>query len=115
MKSFAKFFPEKVYRCDCLSEAIASCLANEVCSLMGIFEKVNQIDGEKIYCVKCGENEQYAVLSCSYHMPMAIFAVQSNANGVILLDKTKNCCLTCIRKYLQQNYYIFKHDIFKKN
>ena len=37
--TFAKFFPEKVYRCDCLAKAIASCLANEACSLKDIYEK----------------------------------------------------------------------------
>ena len=113
--SFAEFFPEIVYRCDCLAEAIASCLTKETYSLKDICEEVNKIDGEKIYSVKCGENERDVVLSCSYHMPMAIFAVESSANGVVLLDKTKNCCLTCIRKYLLENYYIFKHEIFKKN
>ena len=84
------FFPEKVYRCDCLSEVISSCLANNVCSIMDIFKKVNELDGETIFCVKCGENEQNTVLSCSYHMPMAIFAVQSSINDITLVDKTKN-------------------------
>ena len=112
---FAKFFPEKVYRCDCLTEVIAFCLANQACSLMDICRKVNAIDGEKIYCVKCGENEQDLVLSCSYHMPIAIFAVESSSTGTILLDKTKNCCLTCIRKYLQVMYHIYGHEILKKN
>ena len=113
--SMATFFPEKVYRCDCLAEAIASCLANQACSLKDICQKVNEIDGEKIYCVKCGENEQHLVLSCGYHMPMAIFAIESFSTGTILLDKTKNCCLTRIRKYLQEMYHIFGHEILKKN
>ena len=112
---FAKFFPEKVYRCDCLAKAIASCLANQACSLKDICEEVNKIDGEKIYCVKCGENEQDLVLSCGYHMPIAIFAVKSSSTGTILVDKTKNCCLTCIKKYLQEMYHIFGHENFKKN
>ena len=113
--SFAEFFPEIVYRCDCLADAITSCLTKETCSLKDICKEVNKIDGEKIYCVRCGENERDVVLSCGYHMPMAIFAVESSSTGVVLIDKTKNCCLTCIRKYLQENYYIFKHEIFKKN
>ena len=112
--SFAQFFPEIVYRCDCLADAITFCSAKETCSLKDICDEVNKIDGEKIYTVKCGENERDVVLSCRYHMPMSIFAAESSANGVVLLD-TKNYCLQCIRKYLQQNYYIFKHEIFKKN
>ena len=112
--TFANFFPEKVYRCDCLAEAIASCLANETYSLKDICQEVNKIDGEKVYCVKCGQNEQHVVLTCGYHMPMAIFAVESFLTGVVLVDKTKNCCLICIRKYLQEYYHIFQYEIFKK-
>ena len=109
--TFAEFFPQKVYRCDCLGEVIAFCLANEACSLKDICQEVNKIDGEKIYCVKCGEKEQHVVLSCGDHLPMAIFAV--DLTGTVLEDKTKNC-LTCIKKYLQDNYHIFQYEIFKK-
>ena len=112
--SLAEFFPEIVYRCDCLAEAIAFCLTKETCSLKDICEEVNKIDGEKIFTVKCGENERDVVLSCRYHMPLVIFAVKSIANDVVLLD-TKDYCLPCIKKYLQQHYYIFQHEIFKKN
>ena len=113
---FKKFFPEKVYRCDCLAQIIASCLANQVYSLMGICEKVNETDGEIIYCVRCGENDEHVVLSCSYHMPMAIFAIESSIlNNISLSDETKNCCLICIKNYLWKTYYIFGHENFKKN
>ena len=52
---YKKFFPQKVYRCDCLARVIASCLANEIYSLVDICVKVNQTIREKIYCVKCGK------------------------------------------------------------
>ena len=61
---YKKFFPKKVYRCACL-DVIASCLANEIYSLVDICIKVNQTIGEKIYCVKCGENRQNAIFSCT--------------------------------------------------
>ena len=48
-------------------------------------------------------------------MPMGIFAVQLSANDAVVLLETKNSCLTCIRKYLRDNYYIFKHEVFKEN
>ena len=113
---FKKFFPEKVYRCDCLAEIIAFCFANKMHSLMDICQKVNETDGEKIYCVKCGENDQHVVLSCSYHMPMVIFAIESSSPITISLsDETRNCCLICIRKYLQEMYHIFRHENFKQN
>ena len=111
---FKKFFPEKVYRCDCLAQIIASCLANKIHSLMDVCEKVNETDGEKIYCVKCGQNDQHVVLSCSYHMPMVIFDVKSSSSSSISLsDKTRNCCLICIKNFLQQMYYIFGYENFK--
>ena len=112
---FKKFFPEKVYRCDCLAQIIAFCLANKIYSLMDICQKVNETDGEKIYCVKCGENDQHVVLSCSYHMLMVIFAIESSSSSssISLSDETRNCCLICIKNYLQKMYHIFGHENFK--
>ena len=107
------FFPEKVYRCDCLTEVITSCLANQVYSLTGICQKVNEIDGRKIYCVRCGENNQHIVLSCRDHMPMVIFAY--SPTPISISDETEKCCLICIKKYLEKNYHIFGHENFKKN
>ena len=108
------FFPEIVYRCDCLVDPIASCLAKKTYSFKDICNEINEINGEKIYSVKCGEDDKDVVLSCSAHMPMGIFAVQLTANDAVVLLETKNSCLTCIRKYLRENYYLFKHVIFKE-
>lgn len=113
--NFVDFFPKRVYSCDCLTEAVASCLSKKTYSFKNICEEVNKIDGEKIYSAKCGENNEDVVLSCNSHMPMGIFAVQVNANDAVILLETKNSCLTCIRKYLLENYYIFKHLVFKEN
>ena len=107
------FFPEKVYHCDCLANVIASCLTNQVLSLTGICEKVNEIDGRKIYCVRCGENNQHIVLSCREHMPMVIFAY--SPTPISISDETEKCCLIRIKKYLEKNYHIFGHENFKKN
>ena len=108
------FFPELVYRCDCLADPIASCLSNKKYSFKDICNTINEINGEKIYSVKCGEDDKDIVLSCSGHMPMGIFAVQLSANDAVVLLETKNSCLTCIRKYLRENYFLFKHVIFKE-
>ena len=114
------FFPKKVYRCDCLADAIASCLTKKTYSYKNICEEVNNIDAEKIddakiYCIKCGENNEDIVLSCIDHMPMGIFSVQLNTNVPVFLIQTKNSCLTCIRKYLLENYFIFNHVTFKED
>ena len=115
---YKKFFPKKVYRCDCLVHVIASCLANEIYSLVDICIKVNQTIREKIYCVKCGENRQDAIFSCTDHMPMVIFAVetsQSTDTTISLCDETKTYCLICVKKFLQEMYYLFGHVNFKLN
>ena len=44
---YKKFFPQKVYRCACLACVIASCLVNEIYSLVDICIKVNQTIREK--------------------------------------------------------------------
>ena len=113
--NFVDFFPKKVYRCDCSGDAIASCFTKKTYLFKNICEEVNKIDGVKIYSAKCGENDEDIVLSCIDHMPMGIFAVQLNRNDAVILLETKNSCLTCIRKYLLENYYIFKHVTFKED
>ena len=112
---YKKFFPQKVYRCDCLARVIASCLANEIYSLMDICLKVNQTIRKKIYCVKCGENKENVIFSCTDHMPIVIFAVEtSQSTGIISLrDETKTYCPICVKKYLQEMYYFFGHVNFK--
>ena len=114
------FVPKKVYRCDCLADAIASCLTKKTYSYKNICEEINKIDSAKIdegkiYCVKCGKNNDDIVCSCMSHMSMGIFSVQLNTNVPVVLLQTKNSCLTCIRKYLLENYYIFKHVTFKED
>ena len=114
------FSPKKVYRCDCLGDAIASCVTKKTYSYKDICEEVNKIDCAKIdegkvYCVKCGENNEDIVISCIDHLSMGIFCVQLNTNVPVILLQTKNSCLTCIRKYLLENYYIFKHVTFKED
>ena len=107
------FFPERVYRCNCLANVIASCLTNQVLSMTGIFKKVNEIDGKKIYCCMCGENNQHIVLTCREHMPMVVFAYSPALIDVWAITET--CCQLCIKKYLKKNYHIFIHENFKNN
>ena len=44
---FKKFFPQKVYRCSCLKNVIASCLLDKIYSFNDICVKVNQTVREK--------------------------------------------------------------------
>ena len=112
---YKNFYPQKVYRCACLARIIGSCLVNEIYSLVDICKKVNETIREEIYCVKCGENQQNAIFSCTDHMPMVIFAVEtSQSTGTISFrDETKTYCPICVKKYLQEMYHRFEHVNFK--
>ena len=109
---YKKFYPEKVYRCACLGRVIATCLADQIYSLVDICKKVNETIREKIFCVKCGENEQNAIFSCCDHMPMVIFAVETSQSfgrtTISFRDEAKSYCRICVKKYLQEMYYLFK-------
>ena len=105
------FFLQIVYRCDCLADPIASCFAKKTYSLKDICDTINEIDGEIIYCVKCGKDDKDIVLSCCRHMLLTIFTL-TEYDSVFLLQ-TINCS-KCITKYLRENYFIFKHVIFKE-
>ena len=87
------FFPRIVYYCDCLSDPVATCLNKKTYSFKNICEEINEINAGTIYSTKCGENDEDIMLSCINHLSMGIFA--------------------CIRKYLLENYYTFKHVIFR--
>ena len=118
---YKKFFPEKVYWCGCLACVIAFCLVNEIYSLVDICKKVNETIHEKIFCVKCGENQQNAIFSCGDHMPMIIFAVETSQSfgqttaTISFRDETKTYCRICVKKYLQEMYYRFEYVNFKLN
>ena len=117
---YKKLFPQKVYRCACLDRVITSCLVNEIYSLMDICIKVNQTIREKIFCVKCGENRENVIFSCGDHMPMIIFGVETSKScagqtTISFRDETKTYCPICVKKYLQEMYYLFDHVNFKLN
>ena len=111
--NFVDFYPKKVYRCECLADVVACCLIEKTLSFKDICHKANQIEGEKVYSVKCGQDNCDVVLSCSAHMPMGIFAVRLWANNVVLID-VDNFCLKCIKNYLTNNYYTFNYVTFKE-
>ena len=109
----SEIFPETVYRCNCLTEVMQSCLASEVCSLKDICLELEKIGGEKIYCVLCGENKKDVVFSCRGHISMTVLTVELHGNTVFTLEEGH--CLSCIKKYLEEKYYVYDYDIFKKN
>ena len=114
---FKKFFPHKVYRCSCLEHVIASCLLNEIYSFMDICVKVNQSVKEKIFTMKCGENKQDVIFTCSAHVPLIILAVETlqsidGQTSYCFRDVTKNYCRTCVRICLRKMYHHFQYVNF---
>ena len=66
-QKYEYFFPRKVYRCACLGAVITSCLYNGIYSLADICDEISKTDcteSKKVYCAKCGENNNSVVLSC---------------------------------------------------
>ena len=113
MNKLIDFFPEKVYFCDCLQKNIDNC--SKPCSLRDICIEINDNDGSKIFCVKCGDEKQDVVFSCGKHLTMGTFAVELHGNNVTLIENsTGHYCLSCIKKYLQEKYYKFNCIIFNE-
>ena len=103
LKNLKNFFPKKVYHCLCASLQIKLCLVNGNYSFEDICNELNQYDGDKLYSAKCGDQD--VIFSCLKHMSMVVFTQQINDDYVELTEKTKDNCLTCIKKYLQIAYH----------
>ena len=113
MTTLSNFYPKTVYFCDCLKLVIGECEKGS--SLQDFCNEINnkQTRGNCIYSVKCGVKKQDNVFSCLDHIPMGTFYVQYSTNDVRTLETiNESFCLTCIKKYLRQNYNIF---LFKTN
>ena len=108
MKDLSNFFPKTVYFCNCLQKVIEKC--EKGCSLQDLCNEINHNDTDDgiIYCAKCGDGKQNVVLSCCDHIPMGTFTIQYTANNATAMTfRNKQFCLSCIKRYLQKNYYKF--------
>ena len=73
------FFPSKVFRCACLGAIIEKCCDNGNDSLTEIADEIsNQTfhgkDENKIFSVKCGEQNRDCVFTCENHLGILLFA-----------------------------------------
>ena len=91
-------FPKKVYHCSCVAFEIKLCLVNGRYSLKDIVKQLNKVNGQKIYCSKCGDNLKDVIFSCTKHMSLVIFHENS-------INKDKNLFKRCVKKYLQEAYH----------
>ena len=97
------FFPKKVYHCPCASFNIKLCLVNGDYCLKNICNKLNQHVGDKLYCARCGDQD--VIFSCRKHMAMVVFSQKMHDGYIELTEQTENCCLLCIKKYLERAYH----------
>ena len=105
MTTLSNFYPKTVYFCNCLKMVIDECQKSS--SLQDFCNEINDKNstGNCIYSVKCGDKKQDNVFSCLNHILMGAFNIQYTANGVRELETlNESFCLTCIKKYLRQNY-----------
>ena len=98
------FFPKKVYHCSCINLNIKLCLVKGDYSFKDICNKLNQVEGDKLYVSKCGDNLQDVVFSCIDHMALVVFSEKMCDDYSEFNKKTKDSCLRCIKKYLQTAY-----------
>ena len=112
-KKYKCFFPRKVYYCSCVKSIIISCLLDGMYSLENICNEICEVNDpvKKIYCTKCGNNNQNVIFSCTAHMPMVIIE-QTTIGDIYCSKKKKINCRICIKKYLQKMYYCYQHTHF---
>ena len=118
-RKYEYFFPRKVYRCPCLANVITSCLHDGIYALADILDEIKQTkctESTRIFCVKCGKDDQNVVFSCGDHMSILVVSAKmygctelpNNKNLTIhLFDGLKTYCCGCVRKYLREMYYYY--------
>ena len=108
MTTLSNFYPKTVYFCNCLKMVIEKC--EKGCSLQDLCNQINNNNtgNNVIYCAKCGDGKQDAVVSCCDHLAMGSFLIQYTENDAVAIEiKDELFCLTCIKRYLRKNYYKF--------
>ena len=103
--NLSNFYPETVYFCNCLKLIVEKC--KKASSLQDLCNEINNNDtGDSIiYCSRCGDDKQDAVLSCGNHLAMGTYVVQYVQNDSVAMVATdKLFCLNCIKRYLRRNY-----------
>ena len=116
------FFPSKVFRCACLGAIIEKCCDNGNDSLTEIADEIsNQTfhgkDENKIFSVKCSEQNRDCVFTCENHLGILLFAkkkfsctdIPSPTNTTITYHtgKKETYCVCCIKHYLKLTYHYF--------
>ena len=129
-EKFEYFFPSKVYWCVCVADVVQKYLEEEKFSLVDIVDEINEhsffnTDKNKVFSIKCGEENKDAILICENHLAVALFAKKkfwcteaaSLTNTTITYNggKEETFCKGCIKHYLKTMYsYFYFHDFTLK-
>ena len=121
-EKYEYFFPSKVYRCACLAAVIEKCFDEGNYGMVEIVDELNNYtfldqNKNKIFSVKCGEENQDCIFICENHLAVVLFAKKESActdtpslvNATISYSsgKKKTFCKGCIKPYLKTMYNYF--------
>ena len=78
-KKYQYFFPKTVYRCTCLRVVITSCFQRGIYAFTDIVDEITKsrcCETTRIFCVKCGRDDENVVFTCADHMSVFVVALQ---------------------------------------
>ena len=96
-------FPSKVFRCACLGAIIEKCFDNVNYSLTEIADEISNHnfigkDDNKIFSVKCGEQNRDCVFVCENHLGILLFAKKKFSCTDIHLQLMQPSLITMVRR-----------------
>ena len=119
-RKYQYFFPRKVYKCTCFRSVIISCFQRGILAFTDIIDEIlkSRCCEKRIFCVKCGRDDEDAVFTCADHMSSLVVAMirykcteLPNETNITVLNCTY--CYGCIKKSLRQMYYFFDFNVMR--
>ena len=121
------FFPSKVFRCACLGTIIQKCFNEGIYAMVDIVDEISRhslddVDQNKVFVVKCGDQSKDCIFTCDKHLSIIIFAkkdfsctetpCETNVTVTYSCGKQETYCTGCIRHYLKLMYNYFYYVNF---
>ena len=129
-EKYEYFFPSNVYRCSCVGDVIQKCLEEDKFTFVDIVDEFNEhsffnTDSNKVFSIKCGEENKDVLFICENHLAIALFAKKkfwctekpslTNTTLICSGGKTEIFCKGCIKHYSKSMYvYFYFHDFTLK-
>ena len=119
-KKYQYFFPKKAYRCTCLGVVITSCFQRGIYTFTDIVDEITKsrcCETTKIFCVKCGRDDENVVFTCADHMSVLVVVAipykcteLPNETNITVFNGQTYCC-GCIRKCLREMYHYYHFNV----